>query len=126
MFAGQKLVLVDDRAHVLASEGGHDVLRMTQCVDNLKLFQVLGVLKESQNRPFHDEVVEIHGHQIGHRNAVNELQFLDVLGLLGVIAVQAALVLEIDERLGSDVLGQQKCPAVVFFFLIMGDPFLDT
>ncbi|KAF5043962.1 hypothetical protein DSECCO2_496780 [anaerobic digester metagenome] len=106
------LVLVDDGADMLAVQCGQNVLGMPQGVDDLKLLQALGVLEEGQDRPLDDEVVQIHGHQVGNRDAVDELELFDILGLLGIVAIQAALVLQVDERLGPDVLGQQKRPTV--------------
>jgi len=50
--------------------------------------------------------------EIGHGDAIDELQFLDVFGLLGIVAVQAPFVLQINEGLRADIFGEQKRAAV--------------
>jgi len=61
LFLCRLLILVDDGAHMFAIERSQDVLGMTQGIDDLKFLQAFGMLEKGQDRPFHDEIVQIHG-----------------------------------------------------------------
>lgn len=76
-FIGASL-LVDDCAHMLTIKCGKDVLRVVQCIYDLKLFETFGPLKESEDRTFYDQVVQIQAHEFLGRNSSEKLHVLFV------------------------------------------------
>ena len=107
-----KHLLINNSPHMLAVQGCMYASRIAQYVYYLKLLQGLGILEEGQNRALHDQVVQVHLDQLVHMYLVDELQILGLFGLFGIGIEKPPFVLEIQEGLGADVLGQQKSARV--------------
>jgi hypothetical protein len=67
-------LLVDDRADMLALQGGQDMFRVMQCIDDLQFFEALGPLEHRENRPLYDQVVQIQFQQRLGGNTIDKFR----------------------------------------------------
>lgn len=74
-----------------------NVFRMTQDINDLELFESLGILEKRQYRAFHDEILKVHLDEFINMNLVEEFQCVTTFRLLWIVLVQSLLIFQVNE-----------------------------
>src|SRR5262249_45517915 len=91
----------DDGADMLARKRAGEVAG-DEAIDDLHLVDVARRGEEIEHREFEDRILQALGLHFGHRDLWNEGGLLRRLGILGV---EAVLVLHVDHRLAAELFG---------------------
>ena len=94
----------DDRSDVLAPKGLGDV-PLLEAVDDLDLIDHLAVLDDFETGPFDDQIIQVPRQKLLNGDLGDELRFRV---LLGIIRIEAVLVLHEDAALGADQIGKDQ------------------